>query len=322
MGPFELMDLVGIDTGLEVSRSFFEQSFGEPRWRPSPVTARYVAAGMYGRKSGRGYYDYSAGAGAHRPPDPEALQPAPPGHGEGVVVIAGGGPLAEDLRAAARRAGYEVRSPHDPTGGVLPALTVDCEPAPAPARRAGGGRPERHVQPPPQGGVHLLLVGAGSLSALDSAGSAVGFHLIAPLADARLVELTRGEGSSPLAAARAERFFAAIGKHVEWVGDGPGLVLGRILCLVINECAFALGEGVGGARDIDAGMVLGLNYPRGPLEWADAIGLDRVLALLEALCDEYREERYRPAPALRRLVRAGRLGRAAGAGFFDYPAES
>ena len=64
MGPFELMDLVGIDTGLEVSKSFFEQSFGEPRWRPSPITARYVAAGLYGRKSGRGYYDYGSGGEA------------------------------------------------------------------------------------------------------------------------------------------------------------------------------------------------------------------------------------------------------------------
>jgi 3-hydroxybutyryl-CoA dehydrogenase len=167
-----------------------------------------------------------------------------------------------------------------------------------------------------------VLVAAGSLCALDPAGSAVGFHTLGPLAAVRLVELTRGEGSSPVAEARAERFFAALGKHVAWVGDAPGLVLGRIVCQVINESAFALGEGVGSARDIDTGMVLGLNHPRGPLEWADEIGLDGVLGVLEALCDEYREERYRPAPALLRLVRAGRLGRASGGGFFDYPAPS
>ncbi len=95
-------------------------------------------------------------------------------------------------------------------------------------------------------------------------------------------------------------------------------MLGRIVCQVINESAFALGEGVGGARDIDVGMLLGLSYPHGPLEWADAIGLDRVLAVLEALCEEYREERYRPAPVLRRLVRAGNLGRVSGAGFFEH----
>jgi 3-hydroxybutyryl-CoA dehydrogenase len=182
MGPFELMDLVGIDTGFEISKSFFEQSFYEPRWQPSPISSRYVAAGLHGRKTGRGYYDYS-GDGPHRPPDP------------------------------------------DPPAG-----------ADANVRPAVGG------------------------------------------------------------------------------------VLERIVCQVINECAFALGEGVGSAQDIDTGMTLGLNYPRGPLAWADEIGLDHVLAVLDGLWEEYREGRYRPAPALRSLVRAGRLGRASSAGFFAYDA--
>jgi 3-hydroxybutyryl-CoA dehydrogenase len=311
MGPFELMDLVGVDTGFQISKSFFEQSFGEPRWRPSPITARYVAAGLHGRKTGRGYYVYS-GDEPHRPPDPEPPQSGAPAGGEGVVVISGTGVVADELRAAAEAAGYEVRGPHQPTGGVLPALVVDCERRPDDDAAA----PARANEP--QGGAQLVLCAHGSLSTLDPAGSAVGFHVLPPFAQARLVELTRGEGSSPLAAQRAERFFAALGKHVEWVGDAPGLVLGRIVCQLINECAFALGEGVGGARDIDAGMVLGLSHPRGPLEWADLAGLDHVMAVLTALCQEYREERYRPAPVLRRLVAAGRLGHASGAGFFEY----
>jgi 3-hydroxybutyryl-CoA dehydrogenase len=337
MGPFELMDLVGVDVGFGISKSFFEQSFGEPRWRPSPITARYVAAGLYGRKSGRGYYSYEntgAGTGAdtaggsspsgrQRRADPEPLRAERPGHGEGVIVIAGSGVLAEELRHAAAQAGYEVRSPHDPTGGVLPALIVECDRLPASREGAATDSRSRDAreQSPPQGGAHLLLCQAGSLGALDPGGSAVGFHVLAPLEHAGLVELTRNESSSPLAAARAERFFAALGMHVAWVADAPGLVLGRIVCQVINECAFALGEGVGGAQDIDTGMVLGLSHPRGPLAWADTIGLDHVLTVLESLCDEYREERYRPAPALRRLVQAGRLGRATGAGFFEYDVE-
>jgi 3-hydroxybutyryl-CoA dehydrogenase len=322
MGPFELMDLVGVDTGLEISKSFYEQSFGEPRWRPSMITARYVAAGLYGRKSGRGYYDYSNGK--HRPEDPAPPTDASPGQGEGVVVISGAGVLAQELRASASAAGYEVRSPHAPTGGVLPALVLDCEPTPAstsgqPATAGPGGQPDRRgTTPQPQGGARVLLCAKGSLGVLDPSGSAVGFHVLGPLAHAGLVELTRSESSSPVAAARAERFFGALGKHVAWVGDAPGLVLGRIVCQVINESAFALGEGVGGARDIDTGMMLGLSHPRGPLEWADAIGLDHVLTVLEALCEEYREERYRPAPALRHLVAAGRLGHTTGAGFFDH----
>jgi 3-hydroxybutyryl-CoA dehydrogenase len=326
MGPFELMDLVGVDTGFEISRSFFEQSFGEPRWRPSPIAARYVAAGLHGRKSGRGYYDYAAGAGPgkHRPEDPDPLDAPPPDHGEGVVVIAGACALAEELRATASGVGYEVRTPYEPTGGVLPALVIDCDRRPARESDVNApGRADRRGTPEPaQGGARLLLCRRGSLSALDPGGSAVGFHLLAPVAEAKLIELTRTEGSSPLAAQRAERFFRALGKDVAWVEDAPGLVLGRIVCQIVNESAFALGEGVGSAEDIDQGMLLGLSHPRGPLAWADEIGLDEVLALLDALCEEYREDRYRPAPALRRLVAAGRLGRATGAGFFEYDDES
>jgi 3-hydroxybutyryl-CoA dehydrogenase len=218
-----------------------------------------------------------------------------------------------------------VRSPHAPTGGVLPALIIECDNDDAP----GDGGPastelkaDRRGKLQPQGGARLLLCAGGSLGALDPGGSAVGFHVLPPLAQAGLVELTRSDSSSPVAAARAERFFEALGKHVAWVGDAPGLVLGRIVCQVINESAFALGEGVGDAQDIDTGMVLGLSHPRGPLAWADEIGLDHVLAVLGALVAEYHEERYRPAPALRRLVHGGRLGRAAGAGFFDYDTEA
>ena len=219
--------------------------------------------------------------------------------GEGVVVISGAGPLAGELREAATAAGYEVRSPHAPSGGVLPSLAIDCTGSPSEA--------EGELEPG-SGGAQLLLCARASLTRLNPGGSAVGFHALPPLADARLVELTRTESSSPVAAARAERFFHTLGKHVAWVGDAPGLVLGRIVCQVINEAAFALGEGVGSAEDIDLGMELGVSHPRGPFAWADQIGLEHVLAVLNALCDEYREERYRPAPALRRLAAAGRVG--------------
>ncbi len=301
MGPFELSDLVGVDTGFDVSKSFYELGFGEPRWRPSPIQARMVAAGLHGRKSGRGYYDYSGES--HRPEDPEAPQPQRPGDGEGLVVICGEGVLADELRGAATAAGYEVHGPHD-AQRELPALIVEC------------GVEEEDDSP--RGAPRLVLCECGSLAALDPGGPSVGFHVLPPFAQTGLVELTRSETSSPAAAARAERFFAALGKHTAWVGDAPGLVLGRIVCQVINESAFALGEGVGSAEDIDTGMTLGMNHPRGPLSWADEIGLDHVLNVLDALCEEYREERYRPAPALRRLVLAERLGRDVGAGFFEY----
>ena len=100
----------------------------------------------------------------------------------------------------------------------------------------------------------------------------------------------------------SNRTFGGLGLHTARVAPSPGGVLPRIVCQVVNECAFALGEGVGSAEDIDVGMTLGMNYPRGPLSWGRALGFDNVLAVLDELWGAYREERFRPAPALRRLA--------------------
>jgi 3-hydroxybutyryl-CoA dehydrogenase len=305
MGPFELMDLVGVDTGLDVSRSFYEQSFGEPRWQPSPISVRTVAAGRLGRKSGHGYYEYPNDSGPpphHRPPDPES--PAG-GGGDGLVVIAGHSALARALAGAASEAGWEVVRPEAAQDREPPFLILDL----------GLGE---ESDAPLQGGPQAICCAAGSLSMLDPGGGAVGFHALAPFEETRLVELTRGPDSAGSAASAVERFFATLGKHTAWVGDAPGLVLGRIVCQVINEAAFALAEGVGSTDDVDAGMVHGLNYPRGILRWGDEIGLDHVLAVLDGLYDERREERYRAAPLLRSLAMSGRLGRLTGEGFFRY----
>ena len=305
MGPFELADLVGLDTGLEVARSFAELSFGEPRWRPSPLVARMVAAGRLGRKTGRGWYVYEDGA-PHRPVDGPPPRDGLPGGGDGrMVVVAGDLAVAHELRELAACAGFDAREPADADGEV-PWLTVDC-----------GGEADE-AAPPLQGAPRLVLCAEGSLVRLDAGGSAAGFHVLPPLETARLVELTRGSGTSPAAAARADELVTALGRHAAWVGDAPGLVLGRIACQLVNEAAFAVGEGVGSPDDVDAGMVLGLNHPRGPLTWADAIGLDHVLAVLDALHDELGEERYRAAPLVRRLVAEGRLGAATGAGFHEH----
>ena len=282
MGPFALMDLVGIDVGLAVAESFHAQAYGEPRWRPSPLAARMAAAGRLGRKSGRGWYEY--------PPGPPEDPPAPePGGGDGLVVMAGETALAAELAAAATEAGWEVATPGEAAGEV-PALILDC------------GATEDDL--PLQGAPQVLLCDSAPLAAMDPEGGAAGFHAVVPLGG--LVELTASATTAPAALERAQRFFASLGQRSERVGDAPGLVLGRIVAQLVNEAAFALGEGVGSAADIDAGMVLGLNHPRGPLEWGDAIGPPEVLAVLAGLAEEYREERYRPAPALLRAVRSGR----------------
>lgn len=298
MGPFELMDLVGIDVNLAVAESFAELSYGEPRWRPSPLAARMVAAGLLGRKTGAGWYRYDAAP--HRPDDGP---PPPPPDARGVAQIAGDTMLAAELRGLAAAAGWDVVSPAD-EGAAPPAIAID----------AGAGPDEAPVQ----GGHRVLLCAEGPLHALDPAGGAAGFHALPPLAPGGLVELTRSSTTADGTADAAAAFFGSIGQHVAWVGDAPGLVLGRIVAQLVNEAAFALGEGVASAEDIDDGMVLGLNHPRGPLAWADVIGLDHVLAILDGLHDHFREDRYRAAPLLRALVDEGRLGTMTGAGFHEH----
>jgi 3-hydroxybutyryl-CoA dehydrogenase len=282
MGPFELMDLVGIDVGFEVAKSFDELSFGEPRWRPNPIQARMVAAGRLGRKAGRGYYEY-ADDGTYRAEDPD---PPSAGGGDGTpLALLGDGPLADGLRDLARSAGYELRE-----GGPAE-LVVDA--GTSPGQSLPGGAPL------------IVLCAATSLVERGEPG-AVGFHLLPPLADAKLVELTRLPTTQSFACEAAEGFFANLGFVTEWVDDAPGLVLGRIVSQLVNEAAFAIGEGVGSADDVDTGLTLGLSHPRGPVAWSEAVGLEHVLAVLDGLSEERREERYRAAPL---LLRAAALGR-------------
>ena len=166
MGPFELMDLVGVDIGLDISRSFYEQSFGEPRWRPSPITVKAVAAGRHGRKSRTRLLRVSARAGATVRRTPSRR---PAGGGDGLVVIAGETQLAIELAEAADAAGWTVATPADAAGLDAPFLILDL---------TGGEEPEAPLQGAPQ----AICLHAGSLAALDPGGSAVGFHALPPLA--------------------------------------------------------------------------------------------------------------------------------------------
>ena len=292
MGPFELMDLVGIDVGFEVAKSFDAQSFGEPRWKPNPLQARMVAAGKLGRKTGSGWYEYG-GEDPYRPGDPEPIEP---GGGKGRrIAVDGSGALARELRDRARAAGFDAR-PRDEFGGRdEPELVVDCS-VPAPVSGLGLSGDDAPV---------AVLCADRGLAQRDMPG-ACGFHLLPPLESSHLVELTRLPSSDPAACEAAEDFFSACGFHPEWVGDGPGLVLGRIVCQLVNEAAFAIGEGVGSGADVDAGLRLGLNHPRGPAEWGNRIGLGQVLATIDGLFEEQHDPRYRAAPLLRHAVATGR----------------
>ncbi len=284
MGPFELMDLIGIDTNHAVAESFRRLSFGEPRYQPSPLAARKVAAGTLGRKTGRGWYRYDED-GPHRPDDPPV--PAAGGGAGRAVSIVGDLPVADELRTAVAAAGFAVAPGPVPDPWLVLDLTD------------GNDQPTR--------GPRALSLHRGSLHALDPC--AAGFHAVAPLADATVLETTATPLSDPVAVERLAALARAIGRRPEPVVDGPGLVLGRVVAQLINEAAFLIGEGNGSPADVDAGLRLGTNHPRGPVAWSAALGLHHVVALLDALHRERGEERYRVAPLLRqRLAVGGELG--------------
>jgi 3-hydroxybutyryl-CoA dehydrogenase len=188
MGPFELMDLIGIDINFAVTRSVFEAFFGEPRYRPHPIQQRMVEAGTLGRKTGQGFYLYTDGE-----------------KGEATLTTIGS-------------------MLHKRGAGFVPAEVV-----------------ARFLQ-------------KGSIQAGD---------------------------------------------------EEQGEIVTRILAMIMNEAAFALGEGVASVRDIDRAMKLGTNYPKGPLGWADEVGLDTVLLVLQHLRVNLGEDRYRPAPLLWQLATSG-----------------
>jgi 3-hydroxybutyryl-CoA dehydrogenase len=268
MGPFELMDLIGIETNHAVAEGFFRQTYGEPRYRPSPLAARMVAAGRLGRKTGQGWYAY---------PDGRPQDPAPPeaGGGDGrALAILGDLPVLDALREAATAAGFAVTD--DPRDAWLTVGSGTCLARIRTAR--------------------VVLLAHGSLHATDP--EAAGLHVLAPLG--RLAELTRTDATDPVSAERAEELVRCLGLHPEWVGDAAGLVLGRLVAQLANEAAFLIGEGHGTPEDVDAGLELGLNHPCGPIAWRAALGAPHVVGLLDALHAELGEPRYRVAPLLRR----------------------
>ncbi|ROQ90719.1 3-hydroxyacyl-CoA dehydrogenase [Desulfosoma caldarium] len=146
----------------------------------------------------------------------------------------------------------------------------------------------------------------------------IGMHFFNPVPVMKLVEIIRGLATGEETFAVTKAMVEKIGKVPVEVKESPGFAVNRILCPMINEAIFVYSEGIASAEDIDRAMTLGANHPIGPLALADMVGLDTLLFVLEGLHKELGEDKYRPAPLLRKMVRAGYLGRKSGRGFYDY----
>ncbi|HHY79633.1 MAG TPA: 3-hydroxybutyryl-CoA dehydrogenase, partial [Thermoanaerobacter sp.] len=170
----------------------------------------------------------------------------------------------------------------------------------------------------------ILATNTSSLSITEIANvttrpdKVIGMHFFNPVPVMKLVEVIKGMKTSSETFNTVKELAQKLGKTPVEVNEAPGFVVNRILIPMINEAIGVLADGVASASDIDEAMKLGANHPIGPLALSDLIGNDVVLAIMDTLYSEFNDSKYRPHPLLRKMVRAGLLGRKTGKGFFEY----
>ena len=298
MGPFELMDLIGHDVNFAVTQSVFEAYYNDPRFTPSIIQKELLNAGYLGRKSGRGFYSYG----------PDIPAPVVQQHADctysGTPSFLRNSSLAEAIAARLSAAGDEVEW-HEANSNDSPLSTA-------------GHAIEWHDELHESGGVDtpLITLHGASLYLTDGRSATVraseSGHADTVLMDlafdsptcTRLAVAVADQCSSAAQTALIGVLQAA-GYRVTVLRDVPGMVVMRTVAMLANEAADAVNQGVCNAADANLAMQKGVNYPIGPLAWAERIGFAVVMRVLQNLAAEYGEDRYRVSPLIRRKVASG-----------------
>ena len=275
MGPFALMDLVGLDVNLAVSKSVYAQTFHDPRFAPNVIQQSLVDAGRLGRKTGQGFFSYDE---AERPPPATAAA----GQMPAAVEVSGELGWAEGLVSRLE------------AGGVV-------------VNRIDAGGPGHVIV----SGVHLVPTFGATATAL-AAGAVLGsaevavIDLVRDWESAERVAVAVADQADPATGEVAAGLLQAAGFEVSVIDDAPGLILMRIVAQLASVAVDAATLGVATPVAIDTAMRLGTNYPAGPITWANSIGATTIVTVLDILRGFYGEDRYGAAPALRRAAVGGR----------------
>jgi 3-hydroxybutyryl-CoA dehydrogenase len=276
LGPFELLDLTGLDVSHPVMESIYRQFYEEPRFRPSVLAAQRAVGGLLGRKTGEGFYRHDKGQQL-AVPEPEL---PPPGSGPAPFarVWVGSGPQREALRSLASELGAALDDASAPAADSLVLLAPLGLDATSAAVDAG--------------------VPAERTVAIDTL-----FPFGAGACKRRVLMAT--PATDPALALAAQRLFRADGAHATMLRDSAGFVAQRIVAMVVAVACEIAQQRIATPADIDLAVRLGLGYPMGPLSMGDALGAATVAAILDGMHTTTADPRYRPSLWLRRRARLG-----------------
>ena len=274
MGPFELMDLIGHDVNFAVTRSVWNAFFNDPRFLPALVQQELVDAGFLGKKSGRGFYQYTTGA-AKPAPATEAAQAGPQD-----IVIYGQSGAAQALaeRLSARQVVFTQAAGQGDAFASAAGATLYVTDGRTATRRSSD------TQTPDTVLVDLAL----------------------DYARAARLAISVAAQCNPAASRSAIGLLQAAGFAVSTLRDIPGLIVMRTVAMLSNEAADAVNQGVCDVQGVDTAMRLGLNYPCGPLAWANAVGIPTISTVLTHLAQTYGEDRYRTSPLIQHQLYAAK----------------